>query len=97
MDDARQLETNVLDAIDLFEDLPRSPAPSGPDHLLAEWAAELEHRIELLEEDISLLFKAAGLAGKREQELLKKLGLPDDTLQRHNGELLAQIAGPSQE
>ena len=89
MDDARRLELDVLDANDLFADL--------RDHPLAQKAAELEHRIELLEEDISLLFKAAGLAGKREQELLKKLGLSDETLQRHNGELLAQIAGPSQE
>ena len=63
----------------------------GQDNVLAEWTAELEQRIELLEGDIALLYKAARLAGLRERELLVKLGLRDEMLQRHNSELVAEI------
>ena len=62
---------------------------------MAEWAAELENRIELLEGDIALLYKAARLASLREQELLMSLGIRDDTLQRHNTELASQVAVPT--
>ncbi|HET7338689.1 MAG TPA: hypothetical protein VFK22_04010 [Candidatus Dormibacteraeota bacterium] len=87
MNDTQRLETE-LTGVD---------GPPAQDQRLAEWSAELEHRIELLEEDITLLFKAAGLAGLREQELLLKLGLPDDTLQRHHSELLAQASLPQRD
>lgn len=80
-----------------MSDLRQLQAELAGQDRLTELASELQHRIALLEQDTALLFKAAGLAGMREQELLSKLGLSDDTLQRHNGELLAQIAVPAEE
>ena len=88
MTDLRLVENDVSSAtVELGEE----------DNDLVEWAAELEHRIELLEGDVALLCKAVGLAGMREQELLTKLGLSDETLQRHNSEVLAEAAIPLQQ
>ena len=62
------------------------------DNALAERVAELDARIDLLEGDVALLCKAVGLAGLREKELLHRIGLPDDMLERDNSELLADVA-----
>jgi hypothetical protein len=94
MNQTRRMEADVFDDNGPFRESDRDPTLEGRDHLAA-WAAELEHRIDLLEEDITFLCRAAGMAALREKELLSKLGLPDDALQRDNGELLAQIAVPS--
>ena len=53
--------------------------------------ADLEGRIELLEDDVDYLCRAVTLASLREYELLRTLGIPDEAYHRDHAGLDALV------